>query len=622
MRRTFRIFILVFIFILHIASKCKGQEALSDLTANPVLIKEFEKRKKMNQLKFSSQAISLTLPFIDDFSSHDVYPDSSRWTDRAVFVNRSYPVAPLTIGVATFDGLGSNGLPYNASASATSSASSDTLTSKEINLSFSPADSIYFSFYYQVRGLGNAPETADSLMLEFYSPADSVWSKVWSLQGSNPPSGDSTFERVMMAVTEPKFLLDGFRFRFRNKATHSGNVDHWHVDYVYLNRDRTFSDTLFQDVAFAYQGFSFLNKYQSVPWDHYQTTDTAGRAKVFIRNNFNSLVQMDYRYEVSDVPGTVFANYNAGSENIDPFTTNGYSYCQVACPNFSAPDINFTFPALVDTASFVITHIINPTADFNRENDTLKYVQRFHDYYAYDDGTAEAGYGLNTNGGMIAYRFTLPFQDTLRAIDMYFNAIVTNASLYNFKITIWNNSSSNTPGSVIYSNPTTDSPFYESGYYKFHRYDLDSAIVVPTTFYIGYVQNTNQLLNLGFDKNIDNSDQMFYNTTGNWVNTLNEGSWLMRPVFTPSSGIAIGEKEINSAAVLKVFPNPGHGKVSLELSNSEKIRTVEVIDVRGAVVYISDTSEFDLSSFKDGIYFIRVISEKGNISHSRYILSR
>ena len=42
----------------------------------------------------------------------------------------------------------------------------------------------------------------------------------------------------------------------------------------------------------------------------------------------------------------------------------------------------------------------------------------------------------------------------------------------------------------------------------------------------------NQMLYIGMDLNTDNSDKIFYNTGGSWVNTSYEGSLIIRPVFS------------------------------------------------------------------------------------------
>ena len=92
---------------------------------------------------------TIDLPFYDDFSDYLVYPKSSHWLDNDVFVNRNYPINPLNIGVATFDGLDSLGSPRNL-ASETVHGPSDYLTSRPIDLSnFSE---VYLSFYFTING--------------------------------------------------------------------------------------------------------------------------------------------------------------------------------------------------------------------------------------------------------------------------------------------------------------------------------------------------------------------------------------------------------------------------------------------------------------------------------------
>ena len=82
------------------------------------------------------------------------------------FVNRTYPINPVTIGVATFDGLDEYGYARNFSQS-NPSAPSDTLLSQEIDLS--AVDTAYLMFYFQGKGIGDAPQSNDSLVLEFLS---------------------------------------------------------------------------------------------------------------------------------------------------------------------------------------------------------------------------------------------------------------------------------------------------------------------------------------------------------------------------------------------------------------------------------------------------------------------
>ena len=210
----------------------------------------------------------LTLPFIDDFSQNYIFPDPALWQDINVYINSNFPDNPITYGVATFDGLDSTGTPYNF-ALPTSYGLADHLTSQPIDLS-SIVDSVFLSFYYQPQGNGNKPEAKDSLTLEFFRLSDSSWVRMWGVKGApNQP-----FEKVMIPA-DTSFQNSAFQFRFKNWATLSGNVDHWNIDYVYLNDNRNHADTLLNDVSFITNHHSMLKELTAMPWSHY-LTDTIG----------------------------------------------------------------------------------------------------------------------------------------------------------------------------------------------------------------------------------------------------------------------------------------------------------------------------------------------------------
>ena len=70
---------------------------------------------------------------------------------------------------------------------------------------------VYFSFLYQPQGYGDAPESGDSLILEFYAVDLDQWKRVWSANGS--PSAD--FKMVNIRIDNPDYLKKGFQFRTR-----------------------------------------------------------------------------------------------------------------------------------------------------------------------------------------------------------------------------------------------------------------------------------------------------------------------------------------------------------------------------------------------------------------------
>ena len=66
-----------------------------------------------------------------------------------------------------------------------------------------------------------------------------------------------------------------------------------------------------------------------------------------------------------------------------------------------------------------------------------------------------------------------------------------------------------------------------------------------------------------------------------------------------------------------IFPNPSDGILNISVKNSEEYYDLEVLDVTGRLLQLSDknieSSELDLSAYDSGIYFIRIT----NVEKSR-----
>ena len=133
------------------------------------------------------------------------------------------------------------------------------------------------------------------------------------------------------------------------------------------------------------------------------------------------------------------ASYDGGYENIVSFYPDG-KYQEVAV--HSNPPVNFQFPESSTQRSYKIVHTVKEGVggDYHSSNDTMTFTQVFGDYYAYDDGVPENGYGLTSTGGKqwLAYRFDLNTQDTLTAVDLYFNR-TRNGENENvqFRLCVW-----------------------------------------------------------------------------------------------------------------------------------------------------------------------------------------
>ncbi len=589
------------------------------LNYNLALINRSLKSNTPSPFRSSSIADTLligTKGIVDDFSYEGPDPSPSLWLDNEVYVNRGYPISPMSIGVATFDGLNANGYPYNFLIGV-SSQPADTLTSKPIDLSAS--DSVYFSFYYQPQGLGNSPETGDSLVLEFKGPEDTVWGHIWSKEGSSLSAIDTSFNLVMIPITKPSYLQRGFQFRFRNYASIDANADQWHIDYIYLNAGRNYHDTIFADVAWVYEGASLLKSYRAMPWRQYSSAEILTSTNNLIRNNDVVLRSLNYNYQTLNITTSSVLDVFNGASNINPFVTNKtYTDCNVSLGCINSVSINASkFPtSLTEPTMLGIKHYYssNLLGDFIPQNDTLLVIGDFSNYFAYDDGTAESEVGLvGALNGQMAVQFKLNVADTLGALDMYFNPFITNASAYGFYLNVWSDYGGK-PGSLIYKSDTVSSPIYEKkGQNVFARYYLKPMLLSPGTYYAGFTQATDSSLNIGLDLNNNSQNTNFMNLANGsgWKTSTIAGAWMMRPIM----GNIVNPNGINQYTALnktlEVFPNPAADKLYIKSVAFTNKVNYEIIDMFGKTVlegnvYISDY--IDISGLAGGMYFIRVTS--------------
>jgi hypothetical protein len=571
--------------------------------------------------------------------------------DSSVYVNTGFAIAPLSIGVATFDGLNKNGYPYNLSATEIVSAAADVLTSKPVNLhtkgtfTYTPADSIGFSFFYQSAGFGENPETNDSLILEFYKPLMPVttnsvttyggWVSAWGTRGvSNPKPLDSTFKKAFVRIVDTAFFHEGFKFRFRNKATTSGSLDHWHVDYIYFDKTRSkitdSTNAIYNDVAFAYVPRPFLKNYSAMPYKHYIPTEMASSFSNFIRyNSYDTLEHInEYRYTVYNPDGTKLFERNQGSQNIFPFHMKGYQNG----PVHSNPTLDTLFPPLTAPSTFKIKHIIKP-GDTWAYNDTVIQYQVFDNYFAYDDGSAELGYYLNNApGGKIAQRYTLNVQDTLRALDVFFDPVIegdeiTNPGLTSFRIYVWADGGG-MPGNVLLRDSVAYPKYLQFGYNKIPRYALTSPLVLtPGTYYIGIRQTTFQHLNIGFDKNLNHKSALFFDASGSWQASAVDGSLMMHPIFGNASAvIGISEQAKENSSLFRLYPNPAGNIVYAKITSDDaEENTIEIYSSLGQKVKEVEADKItaiDTGDLASGLYFVVLKQKNSVVSQQKLIITR
>lgn len=669
-----RILLLLVVFAtLHLYTP--AQEIITGLPVNTVI----EKSSMHISRNAQAQQNALLLPFWDDFSANKgVFPNQEHWSDNYVYINDDYAKNAPTIRVATFDAVNNFGRMYPQASSFAFGA--DTLTSNDIRLDslfignprqIYSGDSLYLSFFYQPQGMGLYPSAGDSLLLEFlapdedivniipadtvvtgtdtvYIPADTIvirtWVRQWSSAGESlvnfHNNGQKWFRQVMIPITDSaRFFKPDFRFRFRNFASLAdatlpdwqSNGDQWNVDYIYLNVDRTVNDTAYADVAFAAKAPSMLSRYTSMPYDHYRKefiSEMADSVSIKIANLGNESYNASYRYEVTTKDTALIKVYNGGNFFIPPYATSGY----VTVPEFANPPVIFQYPiASSEPVRFLTTHILNTDGNLGRtSNDTIRHVQYFSNYFSYDDGTAEAGYGVTPAAAQVAYKFQINQNDSLHGAHIYFNQTFGQGNVNSFYFNVWNDNFGK-PGELVYSRFGYE-PVYTDSLNQFFYYELDSAIMISPAlfpgniFYIGWEQDGGNILNIGYDMNNDASSNIFYNVfNSGWNNTQFNGALMIRPVVGDREVLSI--REDDEKTLFSIFPNPArYQKVKIATSidvSDYKEHMVQIYSPDGRLIRTGILDqELDITGLSNGLYIVQLKNKQRILATEKLIINR
>lgn len=649
------------------AASGHSQEVIHSLETNP------RKEAQASGRHAKAQDVALGLPFWDDFSYVGPYPDPALWSDDYVFVNSSFAFHPKTVGVATFDALDGQGRFYGHIQSTNTPFPADQLSSHPIRLDsvydpvargLAPSDSVVLSFYYQPQGMGGAPNQEDVLKLEFLrNPGhyaldedgeviwvDDLWETVWESDGMSLSTFSSDtfpyFRQVAIPITDPDYFRNDFRFRFQNEVSYpplpsgqsldniSGSRSIWNIDYVYLNHGRNTQAEHYFDIAFAAPAQSILKKYTSMPWSHYIVNapqHLRERFSMKITNLDNNTYPYSYRYFIRDEAGNVVRNYSGGTWNIAPFSTSGYQPYQPHADPIVIPNPLPTAPA--SERHFDIVHVVRAgiAGDDRQRNDTIVYRQSFENYFSYDDGVPEQGYGLKGPWDpKLAYRFTASTADELGAIRFFFNPTLNGQNEDRpFLITVWERLY---PEEVIlYQSEKQVLSQYGEDLNQFVTHHLEQTVIVTDTFFVGLVQpgniGINEFLSLGYDWSNNAGQHLFVNTSGEWEPSIYQGALMIRPVMGADKQ-PTPVKEPAAGLPFTVYPNPVKGNtlnVHLEEGRlHDGLVKFDIFDLYGRIVYSGDYSPgLEISGLSNGIYLLRLThTESRRTQAVRFMIAR
>jgi hypothetical protein len=568
------------------------------------------------------------LPFWDDFSFANSYvPQDSLWQfGESVWVNNGLGINPPSLGVVTFDGLDSKGKPYNVN-DILAKGYADSLTSQPIQMNLvDPAlrSSVFISFYYQFKGRGEAPDPGDLFRLQFRTKTG-VWETVWSIE-NNGTLDPTIFYNVILPIplNDDRFFYDEFRFRFQNFARLSGPFDVWNLDYVYLDQGRSLTDKDYPDRSVSGKLSPLFGEYTSLPLKHFLNTPNQTVKPNFTIYNLCSINNQPISF-YSTANFLLYKNGISTKNQLQLEDAKNNAVALSGLQNKSValnviPDL-MTSALASDSIKIRLKILINsddetnlstaqcsplryPLIDF-RVNDSTSSLYTLKNFYAYDDGTAEYGAGVNQPGAQLMYKFNMKTTapDTIVALQIYFPRFGDETSQV-IQLQIFKDLE-NTLSSTLHTQTITVQRSAQDNFSA--PIKLSRFVGVSGSFYVGWKQNTATVIPVGLDKNTDSGDNIYFNTNGVWEQNKNvRGSLMIRPIFGKgefSTFVGIDEQTSFSK---KLYPNPNQGTFILPLQAQE----LKVFDITGRTIpfteeNLGEEKSIQLSSVPTGVYIIR-----------------
>jgi hypothetical protein len=583
-----------------------------------------------SQLTYSQ---SITLPFFDDFSQNKTsIPNPKLWKNGGVSINNTFPINQPSVNVATFDSRNSAGIPYNFS-NKFAYGSTDTLTSVAIDLSgLTAKDSVYLSFYWEAKGLGELPDNDDSLVVSFLNDKNQ-WKTIWRQEGISKDA----FTQKILSVIKTEYFHKNFQFRFETRGRQSGTFDMWHIDFVYLNKKRRQIDFYTQDIALIDFKNNYLKRYSAMPLKQYLVNPKAevnDKMIVGVQNLQYSVKPegkggargVNFIWQVSDtISKTTYINLRKSTVNVKPFINKN---------NKTDPETNTIEPitkfskneaVLKFTQKFVYqdvggsTTLPDSTNNIPNElllsNDSVSIYTPLLNYYAYDDGTAETGADTDQTLGKVAIKFALNKADTVNAVRFNFTPFFKDISGQFFLLQILE-STNGKPSKVLHQQSVKVR--YATDINGFIEYQLDQNIAVKDTFFVSWTKTTEDVIGVGVDKNSDFGSNIYYSLGNEWIqNKSLKGSLMVRPVMgykintsNPTTGPLASEGPNDKQ--FAVYPNPTTGLIGW---TSKNIKSVNIFDLSGKEIFykeILDSQELDLKNLPESIYFLSFSDGKKN----------
>jgi hypothetical protein len=549
---------------------------------------------------------ALSLPFFEDFSTvKSITPGTRNWlTGGGVYINNTLSNSHPSLNIATFDGLDAEGTPYNL-VNPLNQNFTDTLTSQPINLAGKTvADSVYLSFYWMAKGLGELPDSSDFFQVEFLSKT-AGWVTVWKQVGYNL---DTLFHQQFIRIADSGYFHDAFQFRFRSYGRNSGAYDTWHLDYIHLNAKRSVKQPYLFDVAMRKPVSPLLKRYTAMPLRQYRVNPalaTSDSIRTDIVNHFNNFNILTSTFTITDAQrGTEYFRNVQRSVYVESLKSKNLSVKPAVL------NINTSLDSVhLVSKFFVITTDTIPNVNL-KTNDTITARVALTDYYAFDDGSAEYGVQVNQKLGRVAVQYVLSKPDTIGGVRIALASFNKDIAGQSFTIQISDNKNGRPDRVISQRSAAVSYPNIRNG---FIDYQFANPVAVADTFYVGWLQINEQPVTVGFDRNSTlGKNAIFYNLGTDWAKeTSLNGSIMIRPYLGKNARGIITGTETPSPDYF--YPNPSNGVINW---SSNSLKKIDIFNVQGnhvdTISPAGNLTSASVSHLNDGIYFLKATDGKRN----------
>ncbi len=458
-------------------------------------------------------------PFFDDFSTVGDFalPDTQVWfipdeDFRAPMVVRNAAKAAPTPGVVRLDGLRRSGIPYETLLALRGKA--DRLVSHLLDFQGQgPASNLWFYAYVEAGGLGELPESNDSLAFSLVLPNDTF--RLATLGGTQANGGGW----IAIPLDQAPYFGGLAQLVIENDGSLNGLLDVWLVDYVYIGTEWPGGVANLDEQGPERLLSSPLEPYFQLPFRLYELVP-GWQTGYEVRVRQNAAVPFS---------GTLHGEWTGPNNGLSSPFFDDVAVNVPASGSQTASLGPYAWQATAEQGTWRATHYLTGNNDARALNDTLHTDIRLDSLWGYDDGIADRTFGLNKSTGF-GLRFDLPQPDTATAVWIQFvptvnvngvNGKITYLDGKVFRLRIWNQAH---PDSFIVEQVAGSNVAYGG----FVRFPLQKPLVLPPTCWVGLQQMDEIPIGIGYDQSFDRDAWTYWDSAGQWIQTRLDGVPMVR----------------------------------------------------------------------------------------------